>query len=96
MVSVDPGNCSADYHVTFNVGTVPGGAVTISYTWHLANGVTVVARPPVTLKANSSQTFTTTEGSNGATNDRAYVTWSANRTTGTSNIAPVTIFCIIT
>lgn len=70
--------------------------MTISYTWHLANGVTVVARPPVTLKANSSQTFTTTEGSNGATNDRAYVTWSANRTTGTSNIAPVTIFCIIT
>ena len=88
-----PGECVASYNVTFTVGAAPGGAVNLSYTWHLASGRTV-PEGPVTLKANSSQGFGTRETSNGTTNGKVYVTWSADGNTGTSNSASVTITCI--
>jgi serine/threonine-protein kinase len=93
VVSDPPGQCVASYSVTFSTGALPNGSVDVDYTWHLASGRTVAAGP-VTLKADSSQSYGTRETSNGTTTGDVFVTWTAGGSSGTSNSASVTISCL--
>ena len=92
VVSDPPGQCVANYEVVFTVSNPPGGSVTVNYSWQLTSGRPTPTKQ-VTLKQGASQTETYQEFSNGSKGDVS-VAWSANGTTGTSNVASVTISCI--
>ena len=89
QVSDKPEGCGANYTIAFEVNNPPGGAVTITYTWHLPNGQNVTEKP-VTL--NTGTTPFTDFIRSGSMEGKVYATWTA--VGSPSDSAPVTITCI--